>query len=188
MTMVSNRNKRAIHLIRVCCLFFRLGKNYISQQSISQFSFSLWMFLLLLLLLLLTFKSGFTRSSNLEPSFQFPEPEHLLGWVRDQFLFIFYSLEHSDPPHSKQKGNVLFSSEPQMLLMLFFSRTYSNLPFQPFWSSPSSSSLLPQTVARQLPDKARSSGLPEPLFLPVNVSGWTVTRKGYDSRVKTKIT
>ena len=71
----------------------------------------------------LTFKSDFTRSSNLELSFQFPESKHFLRLERDQFLFIFYSLELSDPPHSKQKGNVLFSSEPQMLLILFFSRT-----------------------------------------------------------------
>lgn len=61
--------------------------------------------------------SGFTRSSNLELSTSVARASPLTG---EGSIFIYLLFPGALwPPKSRQKGNVLFSSEPQTLLVYF---------------------------------------------------------------------
>lgn len=144
--MVNNRNKTGTHLIRVCYLFYSLGKGLWNHSwktafpnTVCHICFFFFLSLLVFFLLLFYFILFFNLQKWFHKIFKsgavisvprvraFPST----GEGSIFIYFLFPGALWPPPPDSKQKGNVLFSSEPQMFLILFFSRTYSNLPFQP---------------------------------------------------------
>lgn len=192
MNTVSARNKRATHLFRVCYLLASLGKGLYQSflkgcilNTAPHIVFSLPVFWLLLLLLHTFF--------NLQKWFhKIPKSGAVIAVPRvrafpstgEGSIFIYFLFPGALwPPQSKQKGNVLFSSEPQMLLIYFSPEPTVIYHFSLFSLLPP----LPSTTnCTQVATWQGSLGLPEPLLLPVNVSGWMVTRRGYNLRVKQK--